>query len=337
MIISINEYLRVLKSPNGLFRSLRDFRLLEYHVGNSAIVCKIEFSDGRCRMLKCYLRSKPHLREIYGDKLLTDEIFIPYNNGSGCWVDVVLDSWHDGTTLSQAIRLASLKGDSHRLEELATAFDRLALQLLREDWAHGDLKPDNIIVGDDLSLHLIDLDACYMPSLNGSKSIELGTAAWQHPERLACDFDRHIDDYSIALISTTLHALAIEPSLYEKFADAEGVLLHPAQIIRGSEPLFEQILHIFASKDMAAQLRIAQLLDSRAYILPRLATLLHYSLFTPSQCDTTPELLREAGLWGYAANGNVVTAPLYDLAFTPRNGTAHVVLHGYNHTISFKM
>lgn len=51
----------------------------------------------------------------------------------------------------------------------------------------------------------------FLPVFAGEKSPELGTAAYQHPGRTAEDFDASIDDYSIATISTTLHALALEP------------------------------------------------------------------------------------------------------------------------------
>lgn len=46
-------------------------------------------------------------------------------------------------------------------------FDRLGLWLLEADFAHGDLKQDNLIVMPDGSLRLIDYDGVYLPSLGG--------------------------------------------------------------------------------------------------------------------------------------------------------------------------
>lgn len=67
----------------------------------------------------------------------------------------------------------------------------------------------------------------FLPVFAGEKSPELGTAAYQHPGRTAEDFDASIDDYSIATISTTLHALALEPGLLARYNRGEGLLLSP--------------------------------------------------------------------------------------------------------------
>ncbi len=285
-------------------------------------------------MLKCYTRTKPHLAEIYGDKLHPQEIYIHNDEGHGKWVGVVIDQWIEGETLTKTICRAANERNDELLRHLATQFDLLAQRMLSEPSAHGDLKPDNIIVGNDGQLHLIDFDAAYLPSLKGQSASELGTAAWQHPNRLVCDFDRHIDNYPIALISTTLHALATDPTMYGRYADADGILLPARDIISGNHAALQDSFRLFESRGMAAQLRIAQLLCSNSYILPRLARLIDFSLHEQRPC-TAPELYCEAGYWGYTEGGEIVVPPLYDTAYTPRNRAAQVMLGEYEHTISF--
>lgn len=75
----------------------------------------------------------------------------------------------------------------------------------------------------------------FLPVFAGEKSPELGTAAYQHPGRTAEDFDASIDDYSIATISTTLHALALEPGLLARYNRGEGLLLSPRKIVRHTQ------------------------------------------------------------------------------------------------------
>ena len=52
---------------------------------------------------------------------------------------------------------------------------RLAMWLLPQPFAHGDLKPDNILVQADGSLTLVDYDGMYVPAMQGQKSRELGS------------------------------------------------------------------------------------------------------------------------------------------------------------------
>ena len=136
-------------------------------------------------------------------------------------------------------------GDKAHLSNLARQFDRLALELLESDWAHGDLKPENILLDESGTLRPVDFDAMFLPVFAGEKSPELGTAAYQHPGRTAEDFDASIDDYSIATISTTLHALALEPGLLARYNRGEGLLLSPRKIVRHGCAAHAECLALF--------------------------------------------------------------------------------------------
>lgn len=183
MLRTVTQYLRSLEDPYGLVRTLRDPEVCRrpdgrpwYAVGNSAVVFKVRCA-GRTRMLKCYTRPMPHLEILYGRRLLRRELFIYTDHERGEWADVVTGPWYEGPTLGDAVIRAAAAGDRERLLFLAVAFDRLVLAMLRRDWAHGDLKPENIIVT-ARGLRLVDFDASYLPALAGEPSPELGTAAY---------------------------------------------------------------------------------------------------------------------------------------------------------------
>ena len=62
------------------------------------------------------------------------------------WCDVVVDDWIEGITLHESVMRSADSGDKAHLSNLARQFDRLALELLESDWAHGDLQPENILL-----------------------------------------------------------------------------------------------------------------------------------------------------------------------------------------------
>lgn len=176
---SIVDYLAALENPEGLFRTLfgglqgparghgtdhglqfeRDiYGGLKFRSGNSAAVFRYRSSDGADRFLKLYIRPNLYLREIYDYverrrppilpevRLLADELWVDSPAGFTGWVDVAEGAWTPGETLEKAQEIAVAKGDKPLLVRLATAFDRLWAELQAAPWAHGDLKPENIIV-----------------------------------------------------------------------------------------------------------------------------------------------------------------------------------------------
>ena len=276
-MFTLRQYLTTLADTHGLTKTLggmevcRDSRgRMCYTVGNSAIVFRVRH-EGHIRSLRCYMHPPRHLAEIYGERLLPQELYLYDSPRSGVWVDVVLGDWIEGATLHEAVAEAAAAEDATRLGQLAAAFDRLAARLTSDDWAHGDLKPENIVVDSSGRLHLIDLDAMYLPAFAGEASPELGTAAFQHPARTIRDFNASLDDYPAALISTALHALALDPTLYVRYPDADGLLFSPQQI-RTDEALREAIA-LFEREGLAVQYRIARLLYAptpRLFGLPEL-------------------------------------------------------------------
>lgn len=337
-VVSLYQCIKSVANPIGLTRTLGLFKMRGYCTGNSAAIFEVLTDDGRHLRLKCYTRPKPNLTAIYGDRLLKDELYV-FTGDGGVWVDVVADEWIEGVTLSDAVRSAAAEGDRERLAALADAFDCMAVGMLARDWAHGDLKPDNIIAAPDGGLHLIDFDAVYIPELRLCRSSELGTAAWQHPSRSYTDYDRHLDDYPIALISTLLHALAVDPSMFGRYADADETVLDSRSIAAGDCPALDEAERMFAERCMAVQYRVARLLRQRAYILPQLAEYLAYGGWEmPGQdaaavCGGRPELVMRGGLYGYECNGRMVVPPLFDDAAGLHDGELRVVLGGVSHAI----
>ena len=274
---TLRQYLLSLTDSHSLTRTLGEIALCHdkmghpiYTAGNSAVVFRAMI-HGKMHALRCYLKPMRHLREIYGERLLEKELYIYHTSTRGEWVDVVVDEWIEGESLTTRIERASREEDHTELKRLAEAFDHLALGLIAAEWAHGDLKPDNIIVDSEGALHLIDWDTKYLPEFRGEASPELGTSSFQHPSRRAEDFDSTLDDYPVALISTALHALRIEPQLLKE-GYADGLLFCPARI--QNDVLLDKVLALFEHRGWAAQYRLAELLRSPLLHLERIGELL---------------------------------------------------------------
>lgn len=239
---AITDYIDTLDNPDGVFRTLGEIRAerdvygaVRLRAGNSAAI--FTYMSGRIRrFLKCYIRPNPHLRAIYDYvekhrppllpevRLLRDEMFVHTLGGEAGWVDVVEGKWTQGETLAAAVARAVAGRNGERLAGLADSFDALWSRLSREEWAHGDLKPDNIIVKPDGEAILVDCDAMWIPSLAGQRAAELGTPPYRDPRRTAADFDKTIDDHSARLVSTALHALARHPDNWNRYTTFEEFL-----------------------------------------------------------------------------------------------------------------
>ena len=276
-MFTLRQYLTTLADTHGLTKTLggmevcRDSRgRMCYTVGNSAIVFRVRH-EGHIRSLRCYMHPPRHLAEIYGERLLPQELYLYDSPRSRVWVDVVLGDWIEGATLHEAVAEAAAAEDATRLGQLAAAFDRLAARLTSDDWAHGDLKPENIVVDSSGRLHLIDLDAMYLPAFAGGGEPRTGYRGLPTPgtddPRLQCLARRlprgaDLDGPSCA---------GARPHLVRTLPRCRRAALLPQQI-RTDEALREAIA-LFEREGLAVQYRIARLLYAptpRLFGLPEL-------------------------------------------------------------------
>lgn len=120
-MFTLRQYLTTLADTHGLTKTLggmevcRDSRgRMCYTVGNSAIVFRVRH-EGHIRSLRCYMHPPRHLAEIYGERLLPQELYLYDSPRSGVWVDVVLGDWIEGATLHEAVAEAAAAEDATRL------------------------------------------------------------------------------------------------------------------------------------------------------------------------------------------------------------------------------
>ncbi len=322
MFALISDILAATRSMNLNLQTIRGVELLstECMAGNNVVVVKVAINDHHYAM-RCYRRKKPYLKELYKEAYFQDEL----NVGGALsprYIDVVLCEWVDGHSLAKDVAEAIAIGDTLRLDELAKRFDRLALRLIDAEWAHGDLTPNNIIVDKNGDLHLIDLDACYIPELKGCKSCELGTQAYQSPFRTVHDFHSRIDDFSIAIISTSLHALTLDPTLKSRFPFMDGLLFDGQKIGDDKYDVAEALHSLFCQNGCFREYRILKWLTINTLVIDSLPDLLGETNIV----NRPLELFINWGICGYCdgESGEVVIPPLYDEAFEFRGDFALV-------------
>ena len=135
---------------------------------------------------------------------------------------VLLMDWVDGETMETYI--ADHYADSHAMAMLCYRFCEMAAWLRAQSFAHGDIKPDNIMVRPDGTLTLVDYDGMYVAAMKGRKSPTIGTKDFAHPLRTVDDFDETIDDFALAVIALSLKAISLAPSLYTTYGASDRLL-----------------------------------------------------------------------------------------------------------------
>ena len=243
----ISEYVEAIRSAEDNFNQLSDLRpVLDSNgnpvmsSGNFAVVFKMQnVNTQQLYAVKCFTREQEkreeHYRKIAEEleftsspyllhfRYLEDELFVDTTQSGTNDFPVLVMDWAEGVTLDNYLK-AHLH-DSYVLQLLAYRFCRMGAWLLSQPFAHGDLKPDNILVKKDGSLVLVDYDGMFVPALQDENANELGSPDFRHPLRTEATFNEHIDDFAIASIALSLKAIALQPSLYNQFATADRLLL----------------------------------------------------------------------------------------------------------------
>ena len=182
-------------------------------------------------------------------RYLDQELFVSSQSTTDEEFPAVVMDWIAGDTLDRYVQ-AHLS-DPNALRLLTFQFSRLASWLLSQPFAHGDLKPDNILVRPDGTLALVDYDGMFVPAMKGTSARELGSPDFRHPLRTPECFNDHIDDFPLVSILLSLKALSLSPSLWQTYGAADRLLFSAADYCNlASCPLLRELLTLFADPEL---------------------------------------------------------------------------------------
>ena len=206
--------------------------------GAFAVVFKmLDKSTGKYYALKCFTEEQEGRADAY--RQIADELGMvdsPYITSvkymeKELFVDsqceenefpVLLMDWVDGETME--VYIAANYHNQSAMSMLCYRFGKMAAWLRTQSFAHGDIKPDNIIIRPDGSLVLVDYDGMFVPAMKGSKSPTVGTKDFCHPLRTVDDFDETIDDFSLASIALSLKAISMNSTLLDIYGASDRLL-----------------------------------------------------------------------------------------------------------------
>ncbi|WP_294752173.1 leucine-rich repeat protein [Prevotella sp.] len=213
--------------------------------GAFAVVFKMKDEQtGKYYALKCFTEEQEGRAEAYRQiaeelefvdspyitsvKYLEKELFVD-SNCENEEFPVLLMDWIEGETMETYI--AANYTDTHAMSMLCYRFCKMAAWLRSQSFAHGDIKPDNIMVRPDGTLTLVDYDGMFVPAMKGQKSPTIGTKDFSHPLRTIDDFDETIDDFALASIALSLKAISLNPSLLQTYGASDRLLFSAADYI----------------------------------------------------------------------------------------------------------
>ena len=241
----ISEYVKTIQDAGDNLEQLAHLTpVLDDHgepyrsSGAFAVVFKMQDkSTGKYYALKCFTEEQEGRADAYRQiadeldmvdspyitsvKYMEKELFVDCQ----CEEDefpVLLMDWVEGETMEAYI--ASNYHNQSAMSLLCYRFGKMAAWLRTQSFAHGDIKPDNIIVRPDGSLTLVDYDGMFVPSMKGCKSPTIGTRDFSHPLRTVDDFDETIDDFSLASIALSLKAISMKSTLLDIYGASDRLL-----------------------------------------------------------------------------------------------------------------
>ena len=241
----ISEYVKAIQDAGDNLEQLAHLTpVLDDHgepyrsSGAFAVVFKmLDKSTGKYYALKCFTEEQQGRAEAY--RQIADELDLldsPYITSvkymeKELFVDcqceedefpVLLMDWDEGETMEAYI--AANYHNQSAMSLLCYRFGKMAAWLRSQSFAHGDVKPDNIILRPDGSLTLVDYDGMFVSSMKGCKSPTVGTKDFSHPLRTMDDFDETIDDFSLASIALSLKAISMKSTLLDTYGASDRLL-----------------------------------------------------------------------------------------------------------------
>ncbi len=221
-----------------------------------AIKCFTKEQEGRTKAYQLIAEELEDIDSSYvmSIKYFEKELFVDCS----CEEDefsILLMDWIEGETTDRYI--AEKHQDRYAMSMLCYRFCKMASWLRIQRFAHGDLKPDNIMVRPDGNLTLVDYDGMFVPAMKGQKSPTIGTKNYSHPLRTINDFNETIDDFALASIALSLKAVSLKPSLYTEYCVADSLLFSAEDYLDLSKSkAYGEMQDLLAEKDVAKLLSL---------------------------------------------------------------------------------
>lgn len=239
--------------------------------GNFAVVFKM--TDGKNNYaVKCFTKEQEGREEAYlriteglsmlnspyfcTAKYFNDELFVNTNQTEVNEFPILLMDWIEGQTLTSYIcdiwaACDLYKEEIEDINYLYVQFIEFGNWLLKQPFAHGDLKPDNIIICPNQNIKIVDYDGMYFPSMDGGNYREITSPGLRrkHKRRLSLQnhreigspdfnnpfksrgFDERMDDFALTAISLSLKMLYINPNI----ATEDGIIFKRLDYINMSQ------------------------------------------------------------------------------------------------------
>jgi serine/threonine protein kinase len=329
MIFNISDYKDALLYEDS-FKTLKHLQPVKdeegefvFSSGRNAVVFKMwDEMELKHKALKCYTSTTnerleyvqqvaDYLTAVISPYLVKfefydDELWVDNGMDEPSYQPVVLMDWVEGKTLGAHLLELIYRKDERAILRLALAFDQLALWLLHQPFAHGDLKHENILIQENGHLVLVDYDGCFVPGMEAKLSPELGTPGYQHPKRDVHFFNAHLDDFSIVVISLSLYTLSYAPHMWWQYYNGENILFTHSDFITPAESDCIEQLITFEQSSIATRLSIMQiaLQSDRLQIMPGIKQILknqNDAEIIRLRKDILPDLIpyRKGNKWGY--------------------------------------
>jgi hypothetical protein len=188
---------------------------------------------------------------------------------------VIAMEWIEGLMLLEAVEQACRIGHHSVLMELAQEWLSVAAEMKAIGFVHGDLSAENILVGSNGRIQLVDYDTSTWP---GSPPVSpaLGTPGFVHPRANLHTRVAHRDAFSALVIYVSLHALAVRPEIWNRARTQRGrsgqELLFSAWDLAhsGSSPIFAELHHTADQQVQAAVFTLAAACDGAPDTIPPL-------------------------------------------------------------------
>ncbi len=267
---SIEEYKDAIRLSEHTLKTLADYEPvygsdgeLWFSSGNFAVVFKMKHrKSGRVLALKCFTRHQPNRKKNYqliseclqdytSEYLvkydyLEEELWVETRDGVEIDAPVLAMDWAEGLTLGEYVKKCCAAKEKDALEKLLDEFHWFAFWLLSQPFAHGDLKPDNIMIRPDGKPVLLDYDGMYVPTMKGQDASELGSPVYRHPARTVRDFNKRMDDFSLIILLLELRILSANPQSHRGIG--ESLYLTQEDIRLAAMPKLAAVLDLNAEK-----------------------------------------------------------------------------------------